>query len=44
LALGATHSLPELYRAAGADLIFDAERMRGLIQFVEREIEDLRDE
>ncbi|NNG16967.1 MAG: M3 family oligoendopeptidase, partial [Gemmatimonadales bacterium] len=44
LALGATHSLPELYRTAGAQLIFDADRMRGLVQFVEREIEHLRSE
>lgn len=42
LVLGATHSLPELYRTAGAQLIFDADRMRNLIQFVEREIEGLR--
>jgi len=44
LALGATRSLPELYRAAGAELIFDARRMAELVALVEREIEALRDE
>jgi oligoendopeptidase F len=44
LALGATRSLPELYQTAGAQLIFDAARMRGLVQFVEREIERRRGE
>ena len=42
LALGATRSLPELYRAAGASLIFDAAGMRPLIDMVEAEMERLR--
>ena len=42
LALGATRSLPELYRAAGATLVFDAAGMRPLIDMVEEEMERLR--
>ncbi len=42
LALGATRSLPELYRAAGATLIFDGGGMRQLIDLVEEEMERLR--
>jgi len=42
LALGATRSLPELYRAAGAALVFDAVAMRPLVDMVEEEIEMLR--
>lgn len=42
LALGATLTLPELYRAAGAELRFDATLMRELIELVERELEALR--
>jgi oligoendopeptidase F len=42
LSLGATRSLPELYRAAGATLIFDAAGMRPLIDLVEEEMEILR--
>src|SRR6266566_2824697 len=38
LALGATRPLPELYRAAGARLIFDGEGMRELIDLVEEEL------
>ncbi len=41
LALGATHSLPSLYRRAGARLVFDAGQMRDLIRFVEGEIDRL---
>lgn len=42
LSLGATRALPELYRAAGASLIFDAAGMRPLIDLVEEEMESLR--
>jgi len=42
LSLGATRPLPELYRAAGASLIFDAGGMRPLIDLVEEEMESLR--
>lgn len=42
LSLGATQPLPELYRAAGASLIFDAAGMRPLIDLVEEEMESLR--
>jgi oligoendopeptidase F len=42
LSLGATRALPELYRAAGASLIFDAAGMRPLIDLVEEEMEGLR--
>ena len=42
LALGATRTLPELYRTAGAALVFDAVAMRPLIDLVEEEIEQLR--
>jgi oligoendopeptidase F len=38
LALGGTRSLPELYRAAGARLIFDADGMRELIDLAEEEL------
>jgi oligoendopeptidase F len=41
LALGGTRSLPELYRAAGARLIFDSDGMRELIDLVEDELEKL---
>lgn len=41
LALGATRSLPELYRAAGARLIFDAEGMRELIDLAEETLSGL---
>jgi oligoendopeptidase F len=44
LALGATRPLPELYRTAGAELIFDASRMGDLVALVERQIEALRRE
>ncbi len=42
LSLGATAPLPELYRAAGAELVFDARRMGDLVAGVEAEIEALR--
>jgi oligoendopeptidase F len=43
LAEGAVLPLPELYRAAGATLVFDAAAMRPLIDAVEEEIERLRE-
>jgi len=42
LGLGATAPLPELYRAAGAELVFDARRMGSLVAAVEAEIVALR--
>lgn len=42
LALGATRPLPELYGAAGARLVFDADGMADLVGAVEQEIETLR--
>jgi oligoendopeptidase F len=42
LALGATRPLPELYRAAGASLVFDPGGMRPLVEMVEEELERLR--
>jgi oligoendopeptidase F len=44
LALGATRSLPELYREAGAALVFDPVGMRALIDMVEEEMDVLRRE
>lgn len=41
LALGATRSLPELYRAAGAELTFDRARIADLVGMVEAEIRAL---
>ena len=41
LRLGATRPLPELYKAAGARLIFDSEGMRELIDLVEEELATL---
>lgn len=43
LGLGATRSLPDLYREAGARLIFDREGMAPLVAAVEEEIRDLRE-
>lgn len=43
LALGGTRSLPELYKAAGARLIFDRQGMHELISVVEEELEKLAD-
>jgi oligoendopeptidase F len=42
LDLGGTQPLPELYAAAGARLIFDAEGMGALVEAVEARIEALR--
>lgn len=42
LALGNTRSLPELYRAAGVELSFDAALIGELVQLVEAELERLR--
>jgi oligoendopeptidase F len=42
LGLGATRSLPEIYAAAGATLMFDAEAMRALVQLVEERINAIR--
>ena len=42
LALGATKPLPELFKAAGARLIFDSAGMRELITLVEEEISKLQ--
>ena len=41
LALGATRSLPELFKAAGARLIFDSEGMHELVTLVEEELAKL---
>ena len=43
LALGATRPLPELYRAAGARMIFDSRGMRELIDLAEEELATLDD-
>ena len=42
LGLGATRSLPEIYAAAGATLMFDADAMRALVQLVEERINAIR--
>ncbi len=42
LALGATRPLPEIYRTAGAALVFDAGLMGELVGLVEARIEQLR--
>jgi oligoendopeptidase F len=44
LALGAVRSLPEIYRAAGAELTFDVRKIGELVQLVESEIERVRAE
>src|SRR5207302_790366 len=41
LALGGTKPLPELYKAAGARLIFDGDGMRELIDLAEEELAGL---
>lgn len=41
LALGGTASLPDLYRAAGARLAFDAETLGASVDLIERTIADL---
>ena len=43
LALGATRPLPELFKAAGAKLIFDSKGMGELISLVEEELAKLED-
>jgi oligoendopeptidase F len=43
LALGGTVALPEMYRTAGASLVFDPERMAPLIGEVERALAALRE-
>jgi oligoendopeptidase F len=42
LGLGATRPLPDLYRTAGASLIFDPVAMRPLVDMVEEEMDHLR--
>ncbi len=42
LALGATAGLPDLYRAAGARLVFDREALEPLVEALEAEAERLR--
>jgi oligoendopeptidase F len=42
LSLGGTRPLPELYKAAGVQLVFDADAMRELVAFAEERIEALR--
>jgi oligoendopeptidase F len=42
LALGAVRSLPEMYRAAGAKLSFDADLIGELVELVEERIEEIR--
>ena len=42
LALGGTHSLPEIYATAGASLVFDAAGMAPLVSAVEQRIAELR--
>jgi oligoendopeptidase F len=44
LALGAVRGLPDIYRAAGAELTFDAKKLGELVQLVEAEIERVRAE
>ena len=42
LSLGAVQGLPEMYRAAGARLSFDADLIRELVGLVEEQIEQIR--
>ena len=44
LALGGTVSLPELYRAAGANLSFDTETLGAAVQLIEKTLSELEDE
>ena len=44
LALGAVRGLPDIYRAAGAELTFDAAKIGELVRLVESEIERVRSE
>jgi oligoendopeptidase F len=41
LALGGTVSLPELYRAAGANLSFDADTLGSIVQLIEKTLAEL---
>lgn len=43
LALGGTVSLPELYRASGADLSFDAQTLKDVVGLIEENLADLGD-
>ena len=43
LALGGTAPLPQIYRAAGVQLVFDAPTMRELVTRVDQRIESLRE-
>jgi oligoendopeptidase F len=43
LALGGTVSLPEIYRTAGAKLVFDADAMGELVSLVEQRLNALRE-
>jgi len=42
LTLGSTTSLPEMYRTAGANLVFDADEMGLLVRMVEDELDSIR--
>ena len=42
LSLGGTRTLPELYREAGASLVFDPVGMRPLVELIEAEMDRLR--
>jgi oligoendopeptidase F len=42
LQLGGSRPLPELYAAAGAELVFDSPQLRPLVEFVEKELDRLR--
>ena len=44
LSLGGTRRLPEIYAAAGASLVFDAEPMAELVEIVEARLNQLREE
>ncbi len=44
LALGGTVSLPELYRAAGANLSFDSETLGAAVKLIEITLSELEDE
>ena len=41
LALGGTVSLPDLYRASGAELAFDADTLREVVDLIENDLKDL---
>jgi len=43
LALGGTKTLPELFAAAGADFRFDTAMLTGLVQLVEKNVEELEE-